>query len=86
MRHLLWIPMLLVGLMLLDSLTALASGSSMLWSVEFVLLVLVEAVLFGAWVVACEVAWSRETASVEADRLVRAVRELRDEEEEESEE
>lgn len=82
MRHLLWLPMVLVGFFTLGSLMSMASrvgaglDLTVFSSIEFVLLVLTECVLFGAWVVACEVAENREASEAQQAKTRNLMREL----------
>jgi hypothetical protein len=74
--------MLLVGFFLLLSMAGMVdrAGSGGAWSafssIEFILLLLAECGLFGAWVVACEVAANRQDNEAEQVRTRNLMREL----------
>lgn len=73
--------MLLVGFLLVSSVGSMVGqmaegGLSVFSSMEFVLLVLVECVLFAAWVVCCELAENRQDNEAEQVRTRNLLREL----------
>ncbi len=86
MRHILLVAAIIVGIFIGASAWAAVESGELTWQggfglfggIELVLMLILEAVLFCGWVLACEIAHSRRLSEEQTSELNKKLRKLRD--------